>query len=98
MTRIAQRTTGRHDIALLGPRSFDPEQPDYRPAVDMQMISALPIGTRLRIERLIKGGGVGGLLWVTGSLIDDEKTGYVERALLARNRFITPGYADRVRW
>jgi hypothetical protein len=92
-----KRYTGRHDTALLAPEDFDAADPKYRPPDDMEMIAVLPVGTRLRIERLMKDNGIGGLLWVTGSL-EDGKVVYVECTLLARNRFTSPGLSDSKDW
>src|SRR5207248_7002654 len=43
---------GKHDFNLLIPMHFDPKHPEYTPAHDMQIIAALPVGTRVRIEQL----------------------------------------------
>ncbi|SRR5258708_6447240 len=92
-----KRYTGRHDTALLAPEDFDPTDPKYRPPVDMQLIAVLPVGTRVRIERLMKDNGIAGLLWVTASL-DDGKVVYLSDYLLAKNRFIWEGSSDSTNW
>jgi hypothetical protein len=92
-----KRYTGRHDTALLPPQYFDTTHPEYMPPVDMQMIAVLPVGTRLRIERLMQDNGNWGGVWVTASL-EDGKVVYVERVLLAKNRFIFPGRSDSKDW
>jgi hypothetical protein len=89
--------TGRHVNYVLPPRSYDPTDPNYTPASDMQMIAVLPVGTRVRIERLMYDNGIAGLLWVTGSL-EDGKVVYVSNYLLAKNRFIWPGSSDSKDW
>ena len=63
----------------------------------MQMIAVLPVGTRLRIERLMKDNGVGDQLWVTASL-EDGKVVYLSDYLLAQNRFIFPGSSRSKEW
>src|SRR5689334_18054547 len=44
-----KRYNGKHDLNLLVPMHFDPTHPDYTPAHDIEIISVLPVGTRVRI-------------------------------------------------
>jgi hypothetical protein len=71
-----------------------------------QIIAVLPVGTRLRIEELMKDNGEWGGVQVRASLEDAKITAsleagqavYVERGLLAKNRFIYPGSSDSKDW
>lgn len=89
--------TGEHHVYLLPPEDFDPTHPKYRPPASMEMISELPVGTCMRIERLMKDNGTAGLLWVTASL-DNGKVVYLSNYLLAKNRFIWLGWSDSKEW
>lgn len=83
--------TGKHHNYLLVPKHFDPKQADYTPVHDMKIIVVLPSGTHLRIGRLIKDNGIGGLLWVTGTLVEEtnsEQIVFLDNLLLAKNQFI----------
>ncbi len=93
--------TGRHETTLLAPEDFDPTHPKYRPPNDMQMIDVLPVGTRLRIDRLMKENGNWGGVKVTAVLEDgthSQKTVYISDYLLAINRFIWAGSSDSKVW
>jgi hypothetical protein len=93
--------TGKHDLNLLVPKHFDPTHPEYTPAHHMQIIAELPIGTRLRIERLMKDNGEWGGVRVVAVLQDEtysEKTVYLDNMLLAKNRFIWIGWSDSKDW
>jgi hypothetical protein len=102
-----KRYNGWHEPTLLPPDCFDPAHPEYIPPPGMQQIIAvLPVGTRLRIERLMQDNGEWGGVQVTASLedakitasLEDGKVVYVERGLLAKNRFIFPGSSDSKEW
>jgi hypothetical protein len=88
--------TGVHLVVLLPPDAFDPTHPEYRPPPYLEkVIAVLPVGTRLRIDRLMKDNGTAGLIRVTASLEDEAtaslehgKDVYVDRTLLAKNRFL----------
>jgi len=92
-----EQYTRKHDLNLLVPKHFDPTHPEYTPAHDMHIISVLPVGTRLKIERLMQDNGSWGGVRVTGSL-EDGTVVYLERGLLAKNRFIYPGSSDSKDW
>jgi len=83
---------GRHEITLGAPESFDEADTKYTKLIDV-----LPVGTRLRIERLMQDNGSLGGVQVTASL-EDGKVVYVLRELLAKNRFISPGWSDSRNW
>lgn len=95
-----KRYTGAHDIELLVPKHFDPTHPEYTPTDDMQIIAVLPVGTRLRIERLMHDNGAAGFVMVTATLLDatnSQKTVYLDGMLLAEeNRFIR--YGSSTNW
>src|SRR6266496_4736163 len=91
-----KRYNGWNESTLLPPDCFDQNHPEYMPPPDMQrVIEVLPVGTRLRIERLMKDNGDWGGVLVTASL-EDGKVVRVERGLLAKNRFI--GTGDSKEW
>ncbi len=81
---------GMHDPSLLAPKFFDPTHPEYTPSRSDEIITVLPIGTRVRIERLMQDNVDWGGVWVMGSL-EDGKPVIVERHLLAKNRFLSTG-------
>jgi hypothetical protein len=93
--------TGRRALHLLVPKHFDATHPEYTPARDMQIIAVHPPGTRLRIERLMKDNGNWGGVRVAAELEDgtySQKTVYLDDSLLAKNRFIWPGWSDSKDW
>jgi hypothetical protein len=71
-----------------------------------KIIAVLPVGTRLRIERLMKDNGDWGGVQVTASLedakirasLEDGKVVYLVPQLLAKNRFIWIGWSDSKDW
>ncbi|MDB6015986.1 MAG: hypothetical protein JWR19_475 [Pedosphaera sp.] len=104
-TRMAladlKQYTGKHDLRLLVPKYFDPTHPDYTPAHDMQIITVLPVGTRLRIERLMQNNGNWGGVYVTATLLDaanPQKTVYLDAMLLESNRFASKGPTTSTNW
>ncbi|HEX3626881.1 MAG TPA: hypothetical protein VH280_15840 [Verrucomicrobiae bacterium] len=95
------RYNGEHAITLFPPDSFDPADPNYRPVRNMQVITVLPVGTLLRIDRLMKDTGEWGGVRVTATLESGEnakKNVYVDRELLAKNLFIWNGWSDSRNW
>src|SRR5207249_4374129 len=85
-----EQYTRKHDLNLLIPMHFDPTHPKYTPAHDMQIIAVLPVGTRVRIDRLIKDNGEWGGVRVAAKLEDrtySEETVFLEDMLLAKNQF-----------
>ncbi len=98
--------TGERIIVLLPPDCFDPKHPNYSsPPCLEKVIAELPVGTRMRIERLMKDNGVAELLRVTVSLdngvTDSHAPGkviYLERGFLAKNRFLFLGSSDSKEW
>jgi hypothetical protein len=94
--------TGAPATYLAAPESFDPAHPKYLPLSGMQgIIAILPVGTRLRIERLIKDNGNWGGVRVTAVLqdaADYRKTVYVTENFLAKNRFVWRGWSESKEW
>jgi hypothetical protein len=78
--------TGRHALTILGPRAFDKTHPHYYPPDHTRMITELPVGTRLRIARLMKDSGNWGGVRVR-AVLDDAREVNVDEDLLASNRF-----------
>ncbi len=96
-----KRYTGHNVIVLLTPENFDPTHPEYRPNHGVQLIATLPIGAKLRIERMMKDNGIAGLLWVTATIEDGTNTYKavkVDADLLAKNKFIWPGWSSSTNW
>lgn len=65
------------------------------------MLSVLPVGSRIRIEHLMKDNGDWGGVQVTATLEDGpnlQSTVYVERELLAKNVFIWTGWSYSTNW
>ena len=91
-----KRHNNEQAMTLVPPKFFDPMHPKFTPLPNMRMISVLPVGTRLRIERLMKDNGIVGDLRATASL-EDGKVVYID-ALLAKNRFLDPGDSDSKEW
>jgi hypothetical protein len=62
-TAVAElkRYTGAQDITLLTPVSFDAAEPKYNPPPTIKSFTVLPIGTRVRIERLMEDNGAAAL-------------------------------------
>jgi hypothetical protein len=90
--------TGRHATTMLPPDCFDPTHPKYKPPPHLEkVITVLPVGTRLRIEGLMKDNGNWGGVRVTASL-DDGTIVNLERGLLAKNGFIFRGSSESKEW
>jgi hypothetical protein len=92
---------GLHQTWLFTPDTFDPTDPKYRPVAGGTVVSVLPIGTRLRIERLMKDNGNWGGVRVIATLEDgthSQKTIYVDPELLAKNRYVWNGWSSSTNW
>ena len=95
-----EQYTRKHDLNLLIPMHFDPTHPKYTPAHDMQIIAVLPVGTRIRIDRLIKDNGSWGGVRVAAKLEDrtySQETVFLDDMLLAKNQF-TWGVTESKEW
>src|SRR5207302_1680967 len=64
---------------------------------DTRFIALLPVGTRLRIERLMRDNGVAALLSVTASL-EDGKVVNLPHHFFTKNGFLWPGDSDSKEW
>ncbi|MFL5242024.1 MAG: hypothetical protein ACJ8FY_07940 [Gemmataceae bacterium] len=102
-----KRSNGRHETYLLAPEDFDPAHPRYRPPPYMQLITVLPAGTYLRIERLMKSSGNWSGVFVTASLETSaleygkeevRKEVNLSNYLLVKNRFIRDGSPECRDW
>jgi hypothetical protein len=60
----------RGEIYLIAPDSFDPTDAHYRPIASCTVMSVLPVGSRIRIERLMKNNGDWGGVRVTAVVED----------------------------
>jgi hypothetical protein len=93
--------TGKHVQFLFAPKHFDSTHPEYTPLNEIQIIAVIPPGTRLRIERLMKDNGNWSGVRVEAVLEDvtySEKTVFLDDIVLAKNRFIAPGWTDSKEW
>lgn len=75
---------------LIAPISFDQKDPHYTPAGRCKVIAVLPVGSRIRIGRLMKDNTGWGGVRVTATLEDgsfSQRTVYVAPQLLAENVF-----------
>lgn len=88
-------------IGIFPPEVFDPTDPKYTPIAGMRIVSVLPVGTGLRIERLMQNNGNWGGVWVEAVLHDGtnfQKNIYVSPKLLAKNRFVWIGWSSSTNW
>ena len=92
-TAIAEgkRYTGAPEIRLLAPHRFDPTEPRYIPNPDTKIITVLPVGIRVRIERLMKDNGAWGGVKVTATVEDGtnaQRSVFLDEELLASNQYL----------
>lgn len=93
-TAIAEgkRYTGTPEISLLAPHRFDPTVANYRPLHEnTKIVTVLPVGARLRIERLMKDNGAWGGVNVTATLEEGTnapRTVFLDPPMLAGNRYL----------
>jgi hypothetical protein len=93
-----KRYNGQTEVTLLPPARFDQDDPEYARLPQLQnIIEVLPVGTRLRIERLMKDNGNWGGVRVNASL-EDGRVVYLSDSLLAKNAFLFPGSSDSKEW
>lgn len=96
-----KRYTGAQDVTLLTPFSFDAADPKYNPPPTMKSFRVLPVGTRLRIERLMEDNGAAGFVMVTATLLDgtnSENAVFLDPHFLAKNRFVWTGWSSSTNW
>jgi hypothetical protein len=79
--------TGRHALTLVAPQAFDSTHPEYNPPRNIRVTAVLPVGTPLRIGRLVKDNGNWGGVRVT-VILEDGKEVNIDRMLLAKNQFL----------
>jgi hypothetical protein len=93
---------GHHELSLLVPKHFDIKDPEYTPGDDCKIIAVMPVGTHLRIERLMQdnGGEWGGVkvLAIIQDGTNSRKTVFLDEELLAKNSFITSGDSPSTAW
>jgi hypothetical protein len=97
----AKRYNGAHEATLFPAEMFDKKNPNYVPVHDMQVITVLPVGTLLRIGRLMKDNGDWGGVEVTATVESGEyakKTVYLDQRLFAKNVFIWTGWSNSRNW
>lgn len=88
-----KRYTGVRSIDLIPPKYFDPTHPDYTSTPGSQIITVLPVGTRVRIGRLMKDNGAWGGLLMTGELenvTNLHSTVYISKPLWGNNKSSAP--------
>jgi len=93
--------TGKDVVWFSPPDAFDPKNPDYRPIPHMKIVSELPVGTHLRIGRLMKDNGIGSQYWVIGTLESGTNLQtdlYLDSEFLANNQFIPKGPTSSTNW
>lgn len=91
---VAKIKQGSTQICLIAPDSFDTNEPNYRPIAGCTVISVLPVGSRIRIGRLMQDNVDWGGVRVTAVVEDNSashETIYVEPALLLNNRYLSYG-------
>ena len=96
-----KRYTGEHQLNLLAPRRFDPTVPNYAPVNGATVITILPAGTVIRIQRFVIDNGIGADNEVKGSLENGAYAGKevnIDGYLLAKNRFLSPGQSSSTNW
>lgn len=81
--------TGRHALTLFPSKIFDPTQPGYNSVdlVNIRLIAELPVGTRVRIGRLMEDNGNWGGVRVKG-VLDDGREVVIDDMLLSKNKFL----------
>lgn len=85
---------------LFAPKSFEPTHPTYTPPHGMKVQAVLPVGTRVRLDRLMKDNGSWGGVRVTGTVVDGLHAGkavWIGRDLLLENVFTSPGLEPRTK-
>jgi hypothetical protein len=96
-----KRYTGAHGVELLIPMHFDSTRPDYVSGADTQIITVLPVGARVRIERLMKDNGAWGGLLVTATVESGTNSWhnvFLDELMLANNAFISRGPTNSTNW
>lgn len=96
-----KRYTGAPETTLLTRQAFDPKHPQYTPPQDMKLVTILPVGTRVRITRLMKDNGAWGAVQVTASIENGTNppvTVYLSKRFLANNVHVNLGPTTSTNW
>jgi hypothetical protein len=96
-----RRYSGVPETTLIAPNRFDTADPHYRPVQNLHIITVLPVGTRLRIERLMKDNGAWGGVNVTVAVEDGanaQRVMFLDGWLLAANRYLMNGPPASTNW
>ena len=91
---------GEHISVLLAPAHFDSTQTNYYGHPSIQIISVLPVGTGLQIERLMRDD-VSGIVrvWAVVEIgPNQQKSVELDNMMLGENNFIGPGYSPSTNW
>ena len=93
--------TGKQVTAYIPREAFDPTDPQYRPIPGMQLVSVVPPGAIVRIDRLLQDNGIGSPVYVIASLENETNSQttnlYLDAEFLANNSFFG-GPATLHRW
>jgi hypothetical protein len=83
--------TGKQVTTFVPRDAFDPTDPQYRPTPGMQLVSIVPPGALLRINRLLQDNGIGSQVNVIASLESETNSDttnlYLDAEFLANNSF-----------
>jgi hypothetical protein len=91
----------RGQLYLLTSSRFDKAHPQYTSNSYMHEFTIIPIGSTVRIGRLIQDNGSWGGVWVEATVDDGtgtKKTVRLDGYLLAPNRFLDPGGSPSKTW
>ncbi len=86
-----KRYTGAPETVLLAPQRFDTTHPRYIPTTNTKIVSVLPVGTVLRIDRLLQDQGAWGGLRVAATLEMGTNTlegVFMDGLLLSNNKHL----------
>ena len=102
-TAVAElkRYTGAPETTLLSPQAFDQKHPQYTPPHDMKSVTILPVGTRVRIARLMKDNGAWGAVQVTANVevgSNAPVTVFLSRRFLTDNVHVNRGPTTSTNW
>lgn len=87
--------TGAQVTYVVPPRAFDASRTDFRaPDGNVQIMSVLPAGARLRVDRLTREHGIGSLMFVIGELSDGTNT---HKNVIVSNDLIASGPTHTLR-
>lgn len=91
---VAEIKQGKTMVCLIPPDSFDTNNPDYRPIAGCTVLSVLPVGSRIRIARLMQDNVDWGGVRVTAVVEDSSVshwTVYLDPGLLLNNSYLSYG-------